>query len=130
MPAARTTTAAPRPRRSAPSHRAGAAARARRPSSRPTPLRIRWERVGRIVLLVVLAVVLGLYVQQGLAYLSVRSQADQQAAIVEQLARQNRQLAREAKALNQPATIVREARELGMIKPGERPYVVTGLSGG
>jgi cell division protein FtsB len=85
--------------------------------------------VGRVVLLVVLAVVLGLYVQQGIAYLSVRSQADQQAAMVKQLSRQNAQLARREKALNNPATIMEEARQLGMIKPGERPYVVVGLSG-
>jgi cell division protein FtsB len=82
-----------------------------------------------VALLVVLAVVLGLYVQQGLAYLSVRGQADQQAAIVQQLSHQNAQLSRREKALNNPATIVQEARALGMIKPGERPYVVVGLSG-
>jgi cell division protein FtsB len=81
------------------------------------------------VLLVVLAVVLGLYVQQGLAYLSVRGQADQQASIVNQLSHQNAQLSRREDSLNNPATIVQEARALGMIKPGERPYVVVGLGG-
>jgi cell division protein FtsB len=86
--------------------------------------------VGRVVLLVVLAVVLGLYVQQGIAYLSVRSQADQQAAIVKQLSRQNAQLGREAKTLNNPATILQKARQLGMIKPNERPFVVVGHTGG
>lgn len=83
-----------------------------------------------MVLLVVLVVVLGLYVQQGLAYLSTRSQANQQAAIVQRLARQNRQLIRQEKSLNNPATIVKDARELGMVKSGERPFVVTGLPGG
>jgi len=83
-----------------------------------------------VVLLVVLVVVLGLYVQQGLAYLSTRSQANQQAAIVQRLARQNRQLIRQEKSLNNPATIVKDARELGMVKSGERPFVVTGLPGG
>ena len=77
-----------------------------------------------------LAVVLGLYVQQGLAYLSARSQANQQAAIVHQLVRQNARLRRQATSLNNPATIVEEARRLGMIKAGEQPYVVTGLPGG
>jgi cell division protein FtsB len=83
-----------------------------------------------VVLLVVLAVVLGLYVQQGLTYLSTRSQANQQAAIVQRLARQHRQLIRQQNSLNNPATIVKEARELGMVKAGERPFVVTGLPGG
>lgn len=101
----------------------------RRPAAR-APLRIRWERVGRVALLVVLAVVLGLYVQQGLAYLSVRSQANRQAALVRRLARENAQLAGEARTLNNPATIIQDARALGMVRPGERPYVITGNSGG
>ena len=83
--------------------------------------------MGRVLLVVVLAVVAGLYVQQGLAYLSARSQADQQNAIAAALARQNARLERQARSLNNPATIERDARELGMVKPGERPYVLTGL---
>ncbi len=75
----------------------------------------------------VLAVVVGLYVQHALAYLSVRSQAEQQLAIVKRLSRENAQLAEEQQSLSDPATIVRDARALGMVRPGERPYVVTGL---
>ena len=86
--------------------------------------------MGRVALLVVLAVVLGLYIQQGLAYLSSRSQANAQAAIVKRLTRENRQLSAQERSLNNPATIVRDARQLGMVKPGERPFVVTGLPGG
>jgi cell division protein FtsB len=93
-------------------------------------MRIRWERVGRVLLVIVLAVVAGLYIQQGLTYLSVRSQANQQKAIVSRLITQNAQLRREQKSLNNPATIVSDARELGMVAPGERPYVITGLPGG
>lgn len=86
--------------------------------------------MGRVALLVVLVVVLGLYVQQGLAYLSVQSQADQQAAVVKQLSRQNAQLAQEERSLNNPATILEKARQLGMVRPNERPYVVVGHPGG
>jgi cell division protein FtsB len=85
--------------------------------------------VGRVLLLVVLAVVVGLYVQQGLALLSVHSQADQQRAIVERLAVQNKKLERQQQQLNNPATIQGDARQLGMVMTGERPYVVTGLPG-
>lgn len=120
--------------------RPAAAAPRRQPRARPhsarqgarrvgaAPLRIRWERVGRVVLLIVLAVVAVLYVQQALAYLSVRSQADRQRAIVLRLERQNAALAREQRQLNDPATIQLEARKLGMVLPGERPYVITGLN--
>jgi cell division protein FtsB len=87
---------------------------------------VRWERVGRIGLLVVLAVVVGLYVEHTLSYLSTRAQADQQQAIVQSLTRQNARLRQEQKSLNDPATIIRDARALGMVRPGERPYVIIG----
>ena len=90
---------------------------------------MRWDKVGRVLLLVVLAVVVGLYVQQGLALLSVRSQADQQRTIVERLIKQNKQLERKQTQLGDPATIRSDARALGMVMPGERPYAVTGLPG-
>ena len=90
-------------------------------------MRIRWDRVGRVGLLVVLVVVAALYVKQGLSLLSTHSQATQQQAIVHRLARENARLEAERASLNDPATIERDARQLGMVRPGERPYVVTGL---
>ncbi len=90
-------------------------------------MRLRWDRLGRIGLLVVLAVVGGLYVQHALAYFSARSQADAQIAIVNRLTHENAQLLKEQKALNDPATIEAHARALGMVRQGERPYVVSGL---
>jgi cell division protein FtsB len=95
---------------------------------RAPKLRVRWERVGRFALLFVLAVVVGLYVEHTMSYLSTRTEADQQRAIVDQLVHQNAVLARQEKSLNDPATIVRDARALGMVRPGEQPYVITGLS--
>ena len=91
-----------------------------------TRLRVRWERVGRVGLLIVLAVVVGLYVEHTLSYLSTRAQANQQQAIVSRLAHENAQLRRREHSLNSSATIVSEARALGMVRPDERPYVVTG----
>jgi cell division protein FtsB len=83
-----------------------------------------------VLLVIVLAVVAGLYIQQGLAYLAARTQTDQQNAIAAQLARQNAKLIQQEQALSNPAAIVKAARALGMVEPGERPYVVTGLPGG
>jgi cell division protein FtsB len=88
---------------------------------------VRWDRVGRIGLLVVLTVVMGLYVQHALSYFSTRAQADQQQAVVQRLERDNAALEKQQRSLNDPATIVRDARALGMVRPGERPYVITGL---
>jgi cell division protein FtsB len=127
MPHARSATAAARP--------------ARAPASRPAPRRkpraapgssrrrIRWDRVGRVGLLVTFVVVLGLYAQHTLSWLSTRSQAAQQQSIVTTLTRQNRSLVQQQAALNDPATIVRDARALGMVRPGERAYAITGLPG-
>ncbi len=77
----------------------------------------------------VLAVVAGVYIQDALSYLSTRSQTDQQEAIVQRLTRANARLAREQKALSNPATIVEDARQLGMVKAGERSYVIMGMRG-
>jgi cell division protein FtsB len=90
---------------------------------------VRWDRVGRVSLLLVLAVVAGLYVQRALAYFAVRAQADQQRAIVQQLTRSNAGLRAQQRSLGEPATILGDARALGMVRPGEHPYEVTGLPG-
>lgn len=74
-----------------------------------------------------LAVVAGLYVQQGIDYLSTRSAANQQRATAVRLARQNAVLQRQERSLKDPATIKRDARALGMVQSGERSYVVIGL---
>ena len=119
MPPARPATA---PRR----HPRPAPRKAPRLIARPPKLRVRWERVGRIGLLVVLTVVVGLYVEHTLSYVATRSQSERQQAIVTKLTRQNAQLAKETKALNTSSTIISQARALGMVRPNERPYVVTG----
>jgi cell division protein FtsB len=83
--------------------------------------------VGRVALLLVLAVVAGLYIQHALAYWSARSQAHSEATIVRNLKADNARLQAQQRALRDPATIMLDARKLGMVRPGERPYVVTGL---
>jgi cell division protein FtsB len=90
-------------------------------------LRVRWDRVGRSVLLMVLVAVVGLYIQQGLSLLSVRGQDHRQQAEVSRLQRENAQLTAQQNSLQNPTTIQQDARALGMIRAGERPYVVTGL---
>jgi cell division protein FtsB len=80
-------------------------------------------------MLFVLTVVVALYVEHALSYVAVRSQADAQHAIVQRLQRANAALTREQQSLTDPATIVRDARALGMVRPGEQPYVITGLPG-
>lgn len=90
---------------------------------------MRWDRAGRVGLLIVLVVVVGLYVQHTVSYFSTRTQADGEQAIVTQLSRENASLLKQQRSLSSPATIVRDARALGMVRPNELPYVITGHSG-
>jgi cell division protein FtsB len=131
MPPARSASASasPEPRRQPrATPRRPPRAKPHKVALRSPKLRVRWERVGRYGLVVVLMIVVGLYVEHTLSYFSTRTQSDQQQAIVSQLTRQNRGLAQQLKSLNDPATIVRDARALGMVRPGERAYAMTGQS--
>ena len=78
-------------------------------------------------MLIVLVVVAGLYVQHAIDYLVTRAHAEAQHALVRRLVRENMALRAQERALQQPATIKRYARALGMVQSGERPYVVLGL---
>jgi cell division protein FtsB len=115
---------------SAQSARAAPRRQTRKPPAKgraaPLPiLRVRWDRVGRVSLLVVLVVVMALYINQAVTYFSVRGQAEQQMATALTLAHQNRILAQQQRSLRQRGTIEQDARALGMVRQGERPYVVT-----
>jgi len=120
MATARPATAAPRRApRSASSTRRGSRARTRR--------RVRWDRVGRVSLLAVFGVVAVLYVQQALSLLSVHNAAEHQLDVIARLRWENWWLAKEQSTLQDPTTIERRARVLGMVRPGEHPYVILGL---
>ena len=89
--------------------------------------RIRWDRLGRVALLLVLVGVIALYVNPLRSYVSTWSEAKTRRAEVAELQRENTKLrARKSELQNQRA-LEREARRLGMVRPGERAYVVEGL---
>ena len=96
------------------------------PLRRPAPA-IRWDRVGRIALLLVLVGVVALYVNPLMTYLSTWQEAKQRRAEVAELQHENDRLRARKAELRDPRAIEREARRLGMVKPGERAYVVNGL---
>ena len=89
---------------------------------------IRWDRLGRSVLLLVFLLVAVIGVQGVLSFTAARAQEAGQQAIVSQLTRQRQQLLAEQRSLNNPKTIIQDARELGYVFYGEQPYVVTGLT--
>jgi cell division protein FtsB len=116
-----------------------AAARARdSPARRPAPRarskpraitggRIRWDRISRLALLGVLVVLMGLFVGPAHSIYSTWQKSKHEKATVAQLKRENARLRARHAALEHPAVLEREARELGMTRPGEKIFVLRGL---
>lgn len=88
---------------------------------------MRWDKLGRCGMLAILAVLLYLGISPLIALISTEREAAHQRAQVANLERTNRQLRAERAALHEPSVIEGQARLLGMILPGEQPYVVRGL---
>ena len=88
---------------------------------------VRWDRVGRVALLLLLGVVLLLYVNPAINYVKTWQAANTKRSQVERLQDQNKRLRARRAALRSPATLEHEARALGMVRPGERAYVIRGL---
>jgi cell division protein FtsB len=91
---------------------------------------IRWDRVSRVALLVVLLGMLFLYVGPARSYWSTVQEAKHRRAEVSRLKHENTKLRARRDALRNPAALEREARRLGMVRPGERSYVVKHLPKG
>jgi cell division protein FtsB len=88
---------------------------------------VRWDRVGAIAMLCVLGALLYLYASAGVSVLSAWKEAHSDSSQVAALERQHVALEAQRAALNAPGTLVKEARHLGMMRPGEQTYVITGL---
>ena len=128
MASSRSAHARSRPSRRAPARRPRPRAVAGGAASRAAG--IRWDRVGRVALLVVLVGLLGLYVGPARSYLGARQEARQRSAEVTELRRENRRLRARRAALADPQALEREARRLGMVRPGEKSYVIEHLPRG
>jgi cell division protein FtsB len=92
--------------------------------------RIRWDRVGRVALLCVLVVVVGLYIGPARSYWSARGEAKEKRQAVQRLEAEHERLEARRKALTTPATLEAEARKLGYVMPGEKAYVIEDLPAG
>jgi cell division protein FtsB len=109
-----------------------ARSRARRAPARRRPAArrsagIRWDRVGRFALLGTLFVILLLYVSPAKHWLEQSGTAGEQKRELRELNEQNRDLRRRVRTLRRPEALEREARRLGMVKRGERAYVIENL---
>ena len=88
--------------------------------------RIRWDRLGRCALVGVFAFVLLLYVGPAARWVSTYRQAKEKRAEVAQLQAQNRSLRTRMASLQGASSLERQARRLGMVRAGEKLYVISG----
>ena len=88
---------------------------------------IRWDRLGRIALLGTLFVILLLYISPAKHWWEQSRTSNAQEQELEDLTKENRGLKDRVRALRDPGALEREARRLGMVRQGERAYVIEGL---
>jgi cell division protein FtsB len=88
---------------------------------------IRWDRLGRFGLATVLGVILLLYISPAKHWIEQSKTADEQNTELRDLTREHRRLEHQVKVLDSPGALEREARRLGMVREGERAYVIENL---
>jgi cell division protein FtsB len=88
---------------------------------------IRWDRVGRIALLATLIVIVLSYVSPARHWLQQSGTSKRQKQELSELTAQRANLQRRLRALRDPGALEREARRLGMVRVGERAYVIENL---
>ncbi len=89
---------------------------------------IRWDRVGRVALLGTLVVILLLYVSPAKHWIEQSATARDHRRELREVTRDKRSLERRVRALQGPEALEREARKLGMVRRGERAFVIENLS--
>ena len=88
---------------------------------------IRWDRLGRVALLGTLVVILFSYASPARQWIKQSGTAGRQKQELSELNRDNRDLKQRLRALRDPGALEREARRLGMVRQGERSYVIENL---
>ena len=86
--------------------------------------RIRWDRVGRWALICVFAFVIYLYIGPARTWVTTYAEAERKREDVANLRVQNARLRERRRALERTGAVELEARKLGMVKAGEKLYVV------
>jgi cell division protein FtsB len=88
---------------------------------------IRWDRLGRVALLGTLVMILFAYASPARQWIKQSGTAGHQKQELSELKRDNRDLKQRLRALRDPGTLEQEARRLGMVRAGERSYVIENL---
>jgi cell division protein FtsB len=100
----------------------------RHPAPRKSPSRIKWDRVGRIALVLVLFAVAYSYLNPAIDLFKTYRSTTAAKAEFHTLLRENKQLHHSIQSSDDPAVVAGAAREQGMVAAGETPFVLHGLS--
>jgi hypothetical protein len=112
-------------RRAAPAKRRPA--RRARPAARKAGSRIKWDRVGRVALTLVLAAVLYSYLNPAIDFVKTYTGTTAAKAQFHELLRENKHLHKRIQTASDRVVIEQEAREQGLVAEGERPIRLSGL---
>jgi cell division protein FtsB len=88
---------------------------------------IRWDRLGRVALLGTLILIVLSYASPARQWIKQSGTAGHQKQELSDLTAENNKLKRRLRALRDPGALEREARRLGMVRVGERSYVIQNL---
>lgn len=111
----------------APSYRLRPAPRARSRSGGPAS-RVRWDKLGRVILVLALFGVLISYVHPLLGFVGAWNEKRSAATELSALKAEHTSLVAKTSSLDSRDAAERAARKLGMVDTGERAYVIKGLS--
>ncbi len=106
------------------------AARKARPAARSGPSRIKWDRVGRVALTLVLVAVLYSYLGPSIDFVKTYTGTTAAKAELHDLLKENRRLHNRIQSADDPLVVDHEARAQGMVAEGETPVVIHGNLGG
>ena len=93
-----------------------------RRKARRSSILLRWLAVAAIVLVALL------YARPLRSYLSTKHDLARKTADVQALKAENRELQHRLADANTPQALQREARRLGLVRPGEQLFIVKGIS--
>ncbi|MGN6558702.1 MAG: hypothetical protein ACTHLH_11940 [Solirubrobacterales bacterium] len=100
------------------------AARKARPAARTGPSRIKWDRVGRVALTLVLAAILYSYLHPALDFYKTYTGTTAAKAKRHELLRENRALHKRIQSSDERQVVEAEARAQGMVAEGETPVII------
>jgi hypothetical protein len=89
--------------------------------------RIHWDKLGRVILVIVLFAILASYVNPFANFVDAWRDSGTQKAELQALQREHARLQERAQLADTSQSKQRAARGLGMIVPGERSYVIRGI---